>query len=53
MDFGKVLSWPRVCVGTGGCDCYVLWPGVNVRGLGSVGLNQTHLPLLPDFSDWE
>ena len=53
MDFGKVLSGPGVCVGKGGSDCNVLWPDMKVRGLSSVGLNQTHLPLLPDSSDWE
>ena len=53
VDFGKVLSGPGVCVGKGGSDCNVLWPGVNVRGLSSVGLNRTHLALLPDSSDWE
>ena len=53
VDFGKVLSGPGVSVGKGGSDCNVLQPGVNVRGLCSVGLNRTHLPLLPDSSDWE
>ena len=51
MDFEKVLSGPGVCVGKGGSDCNVLQPGV--QGLGSVGLNHTHLALLPDSSDWE
>ena len=53
VDFGKVLSGPRVYVGKGGSDCNVLWPGVKVRGLSSVGLIWTHLPSLPDSSDWE
>ena len=53
VDFGKVLSWPGVCVGKGGSDCNVLWPGVKVRGLLSVGLSRTHSPSLPDSSDWE
>ena len=53
MNFGKVLSWPVVSVGRGRSDCYVLWPGAKVRGLLSVGLNRTHLPPLPDSSDWE
>ena len=53
VDFGKVLSWPGVCVGKEESDCNVLWPDVNVRGLCSVGLNRTHSPLLPDSSDWE
>ena len=53
VDFGKVLSGPGVCVGKGGRDCNVLWPDMKVRGLGSVGLNRTHLPSLPDSSDWE
>ena len=52
-DLGKVLSWPGVSVGKGGSDCNVLRPGVSVRGLRRVGLNWTHLPLLPDCSDWE
>ena len=53
VDFGKVLIGPGVCVGKGGSDHNVLRPGVNVRSLSSVGLNQTHLASLPDSSDWE
>ena len=53
MDFGKVQSGPGVCMEKGGSDYNVLQPGVNVRGLSSVCLNQTHLPSLPDSSDWE
>ena len=53
VDFGNVLSGPEVCVGKGINDSFTLWPGVNVRGLSGVGLNQTQLILLPDSSDWE
>ena len=53
VDFGKVLSGPGVFVGKGRSDCNVLWPDMKVRDLHSVGLNRTHLPLLPDSSDWE
>ena len=40
-------------MGKGRSDSYVLWPSESVRGLSRVGLNWTHLALLPDSSDWE